>query len=158
MSKLFFSDVFNRSFKAARKGRRTMKKSARQSVFDKQFRAACKYTPESITHALKRDENGVIYADRSMLVHNDDEEYEFRMALDFLYRWGFRNAKNSTIYLEIDGDTIRGGIYYLDSKTCERSYVVGVRYKSPSDSGKHWFPSLYFDKEYYDLCDKISKI
>lgn len=135
MSKLFFSDGFNRSFKAARKCR-----------------------PENITHALKRDESGVIYADRSMLVHNDDEEYEFRIALDFLYRWGFRNAKNSTIYLEIDGDTIRGGVYYLDTKTCERSYVVGVRYKSPSDSGKHWFPSLYLDKEFYDLCDRINKI
>lgn len=135
MSKLFFSDGFNRKFKAARKCR-----------------------PENITHSLKRDENGVIYADRSMLVHNDDEEYEFRMALDFLFRWGFRNAKNSTIYFEVDGDTIRGGVYYLDTKTCERSYVIGVRYKSPADSGKHWFPSLYLDKEFYDLCDKINKI
>lgn len=135
MSRLFFSDGFKRSFKAA-----------------------CKYTPESITHALKRDENGVIYADRSMLVHNEDEEYEFRMALDFSYRWGFRNTKNSTIYLEVDGDTIRGGVYYLDTKTRERSHVVGVRQGSPDDTDELWFPSVYNDKMYADLCDKINRI
>lgn len=135
-----------------------MKKSARQSVFDKKFRAACKYTPERITHALKRDENGVIYADRSMLVHNEDEEYEFRMALDFSYRWGFRKAKNSTIYLEVDGDVIRGGVYYLDTKTCERSYIVGIRYNSPEYQKPHWYAAAYSDEAYYDLCDKLIKV
>lgn len=135
-----------------------MKKSELSAAFDLSFKAACKYTPESITHALKRDENGVIYADRSMLVHNEDEEYEFRMALDFSYRWGFRNTKNSTIYLEVDGDVIRGGVYYLDTKTCERSYIVGIRYNSPEYQKPHWYAAAYSDEAYYDLCKLIDAI
>lgn len=131
------------------------KKNSPQYSFEIMLNAARKYYPHAIIHALKRDSNGVVYADKSLLVHTEEEERDFILALDFLYRLDYKNdIHEATIYLETNGNTIRGGTYY--PATQERGKTFVVAFKEGSDYNKYWWcPQLYAEITFDGICEKI---
>lgn len=137
------------------------KKTHGSDAFSIAFKAAHKYYPLEICHALKRDVNGTVYADKSLLVHTEEEEQDFMLALDFLYRLGYKkNRREATIFLKVNGDTILGGVYYPKTKEHGKSFVVAYRnsiFGTTAYNKYWWYPAPYADEVFDQVCAKVKE-
>lgn len=133
------------------------RKVSPQNGFEVKLKAARKYYPDGIIHALKRDSNGVVYADKSLLVHTEEEERDFILTLDFLYRLAYnKDIHEATIFLEVNGNTIRGGAYYPATQEHGKSFVVA--YKGGTSYNDYWWcPRLYFENKFDEICKRIKE-
>lgn len=117
------------------------------------------YNPVKLSNHLRRDSNGVVYVDKVSAIGSSETGTEemgyFWHILHIDYGWGFDNWKNATMYFEVDGNRILGGVYYIDTKVKESRRVIAERV----DEFK-FAPSIrcirYKDKTYNEICEKIN--
>ena len=79
-------------------------------ALESQIEASARFNPLALTEFLER-RDGVVCVDRTKILHNDDDERLFIIILARDYRSGYRDINVTTVYFDVDGNNIIGGIY-----------------------------------------------
>lgn len=95
-------------------------------IIDARIEAAKRFNPKRLCKNLTRTEDGVVIVDRSKCVHTMGDERLFMVSMNADYGWDFSDYQNSTIYLQIDGNDVIGGIYNTASKDKKTRRVIAV--------------------------------
>lgn len=99
-----------------------MKKSALMV----QCEASNKYNPYTLSRYLTRETDGAVIVDRTKATQNKDDERLFLVVLNREYLWRYRDFEHVTMYFEIYGKTVVGGIYNTRTKKRETQCVIAT--------------------------------
>ena len=86
---------------------------------DARIEAAKKFNPKNLCNFLIKAADGVVIVDRAKAIKNSEDERLFVVTMNADYRWDYSCHEYSTVYLQIDGEEIVGGIY--NTKTHEKT-------------------------------------
>ena len=90
-----------------------------------QIEASKKFSPYKLKDFLTRTEDSTVIVDRTRATQNDkDNERLFLVVLNCKYLWQYRDFENVTIYYDIDGEKVVGGVYNTRTKERETRRVI----------------------------------
>lgn len=84
----------------------------RPNALEHQIEAASRFNPRRLTEFLE-NRNGTACVDRSKILCNEEDERLFIITLACDYRSGYKNIDSLTVYFDVVGDRIIGGVYDL---------------------------------------------
>ena len=116
------------------------------------FEARKKFSPIHLSKHLLREKDGTVYVNREKMIQSKDDARLFSVALDYDYRWDFDDFEHSTVYFEICGDTIKGGVY--NTLTREKKTRWTVVSREPKRKVYHY---SYSTPDFTKVCEAIRK-
>lgn len=123
---------------------------------DRKFLACVrkKYSPERLIEHLVLTEAGDVIVDRASVLKDHDDEIAFFIILDHDYGWDFEDFNNSTIYFEVRGGVLYGGVYNIRSG--ER--VSRLPIAAPRGAETLWFVRKYKHDVFDKICSAVETL
>lgn len=101
----------------------------KKSALYVQNEASIKFNPYTLKNFLIRAEDGTVIVDRTKALQNKDTERLFLVVLNRDYLWGYRDFEHVTIYFEVDGEKVIGGVYNTRTNERETHRIIATRYQ-----------------------------
>ena len=95
----------------------------KETVFDAWLEASKRYKPLKLSQYLIKETDGTVVVDRARAA---GDERLFCVTLHSDYGWRYRDFEHVTIYYEIDGEKVIGGVYNTRTKERETRRIVAT--------------------------------
>ena len=120
------------------------------SYYENYFEARKKFSPWHLCKHLCRWSDGTVYVSKKEIISNKDDARLFFIVLHHDYKWRFDDFENSTMYFDVVGDVVKGGVY--NTLTHEKKTQCTVISCEPNEIVHHYnYPVDYFTK----VCEAI---
>ena len=115
-------------------------------ITNARIEAAKRFNPKNLCSYLTKGEGGVVIVDRAKLLQTQDDKRLFVIVMNADYRLNYSDCDYSTVYFEVDGECIIGGIYNLQTRTKMTKQQIAVSPESVGITRRYVYSQSVLDE------------
>lgn len=115
-------------------------------ITNARIEAAKRFNPKNLCGYLTKGEDGVAIVDRAKLLQTQDDERLFVIVMNADYRLNYSDCDHSTVYFEVEGECIIGGIYNLQTRTKRTKQQIAISQENVGITRRYVYSQSVLDE------------